>query len=273
MPTTKPFAIATEGPTIDGRNITRQQIEEMAKSYDPAVYTALVNLEHYISFFPDSGFSAYGKVISLSTRETEILGEKRLQLMAVADVSDAAAELQHKGKKAFASMEVMPNFVGHGVSYLTGLALTDTPASLGTETMRFSAFPGAKDNRYAFAGETSIEIEHADTDNKPETSLGDRLFARVKELLGVTGKTTDARFSDHAQAVTSIAESQREVLSASARIEASITAHETRIKELETALAAKAEEFKSFKASLEKQPDAPARPPATGASSAAKTDC
>jgi hypothetical protein len=93
MPQTKPFAVYTEGPTVDGRLITRQQIRDMAESYDPKAYTAIINLEHYLSFLPDSPFSAYGKVISLGTRETEILGEKHLQLTAVADVSAAAAEL------------------------------------------------------------------------------------------------------------------------------------------------------------------------------------
>ena len=44
MPITKPFAIATEGPTVDGRVISRQQIEDMARHYDPAAYTAVVNL-------------------------------------------------------------------------------------------------------------------------------------------------------------------------------------------------------------------------------------
>lgn len=38
--------IATEGPTVDGRKITRDWIEQMAASYDPKEYTALIWPEH-----------------------------------------------------------------------------------------------------------------------------------------------------------------------------------------------------------------------------------
>ncbi|MGK3472581.1 GPO family capsid scaffolding protein, partial [Klebsiella pneumoniae] len=38
--------IGVEGATTDGRNIERAWLEQMAASYDPQVYTALINLEH-----------------------------------------------------------------------------------------------------------------------------------------------------------------------------------------------------------------------------------
>ncbi len=86
MPLSKPFVIATEGATIDGRNISRDALLQMAKNYDPKVYTAVANLEHFLSYAPDSLFSAYGKVVSLSTQETDILGDKKLQLLAVVEL-------------------------------------------------------------------------------------------------------------------------------------------------------------------------------------------
>ncbi|MDR2924711.1 MAG: GPO family capsid scaffolding protein [Azoarcus sp.] len=275
MPLTKPFAVATEGPTVDGRIITRQQIEDMAKNYDPAVYTALVNLEHFLSFMPDSSFSAYGKVVSLGTRETDIFGEKRLQLTAVADVSEAAADLQYKGKKGFASIEIMPNFTGRGISYLTGLALTDAPASLGTEPMRFSAFSDPKEgNRYGFAGETEYEIEPPESGHeKLSDTLGDRLFGRVRDLLGLNGKAADARFADHAKAVTAIAESQCDLLDSFGRIEKELQGLAAGLRLNEKAVAARGEELDALRASLDAQPAASARPPATGGSAASLTDC
>ena len=42
----KRFRIGVEGATTDGREIQREWLEQMAASYNPAVYTALINLEH-----------------------------------------------------------------------------------------------------------------------------------------------------------------------------------------------------------------------------------
>ncbi|MFR0426333.1 glycoside hydrolase family protein, partial [Escherichia coli] len=40
----------------DGREIQREWLEQMAASYNPTVYTALINLEHIKSYLPDSTF-------------------------------------------------------------------------------------------------------------------------------------------------------------------------------------------------------------------------
>ncbi len=58
----KRFRIGVEGATTDGREIQREWLEQMAASYNPAVYTALINLEHIKSYLPDSTFNRYGKV-------------------------------------------------------------------------------------------------------------------------------------------------------------------------------------------------------------------
>lgn len=272
MPITKPFAIATEGPTVDGRVITRQQIEEMAKSYSPAVYTAVVNLEHYLSFYPDSAFASYGKVLELGTRETDILGEKRLQLTAVLDVSEAAAEMQYKGKKAFSSMEIMPNFIGKGITYLTGLALTDKPASLGTEPMRFSAFSDTKQKtRFDFAEETGFEIAAAPTDDGNGSAGG--IVGKVKELLGISNKNTSVQLRAHAEAMSVIAASQGENAERFERAMSEITVLTSSLKDVQGILADNAKDLAAFKAALEHVPTSPGRPPATGGAGTAQTDC
>ncbi|EHL6040227.1 GPO family capsid scaffolding protein [Escherichia coli] len=46
----KRFRIGVEGATTDGREIQREWLEQMAASYNPAVYTALINLEHIKSY-------------------------------------------------------------------------------------------------------------------------------------------------------------------------------------------------------------------------------
>lgn len=57
----KRFRIGVEGATTDGREIQREWLEQMAASYNPAVYTALINLEHIKSYLPDSTFNGSGK--------------------------------------------------------------------------------------------------------------------------------------------------------------------------------------------------------------------
>lgn len=206
MPQSKPFAIATEGPTIDGRNISREWITQMAGSYDPKVYTAVANLEHYLSSLPDSIFGAYGKVVSLSARETDIMGEKKMQLMAVVDANDKLVALQKSGQKCFASMEVLNNFIGKGIAYLSGLAFTDKPASIGTEAMKFS-MAAAEGERYAFNNEIELEFE-----KEAGPSAGESLFTKVKALLGLGKKETDERFTDQASAIEAVAQSQKELI-------------------------------------------------------------
>lgn len=271
MPISKPFAIATEGPTIDGRNISRDWIFQMAKSYDPKVYTAVLNLEHYLSSLPDSVFSAYGKVISLSTQEAEIMGEKKLQLTAVVDVDQAVADLQKKGKKAFSSMEVRDNFINKGIAYLTGLAFTDTPASVGTETMKFSAFAGgSKENVFAFASEIGIEFEG----EAATVSPGDTLFSKIKALLGMEKKDSDTRFADVGQAVEVVALSQKETLTAFATLQREVANLSAAVKLSAETLEARNQEFADLKASLDKEPaGGKPRQTATGGNTEQKTDC
>lgn len=266
MPISKPFVIATAGPTIDGRNITPEWITQMAANYDPKVYTAVANLEHYLSSLPDSVFGAYGKVVSLSTKETEILGEKKLQLLAVVDANDQLVGLQKAGKKAFCSMEVLNNFVGKGIAYLSGLAFTDTPASIGTESMKFS-LSGAPGERFAFAGEVEIEFEAA---QQP----GDTLFAKIRDLLHIGKKDADERFSDIGLAVEAIAQSQAQILGGFLRLEKDMAEMGVTVDLNADALTARKEEFAALLAKLDKADDGFAkRPSATGGDGKVTTDC
>ena len=266
MPISKPFVIATEGPTIDGRNISRQWLTDMAKNYSQKVYTAVANLEHYLSSLPDGIFKAYGKVVSLSTQETEILGEKKLQLLAVVDASQEIVDLQKKGQKAFSSMEV--GQIGSGTFYLTGLAFTDQPAAIGTESMKFS-MAGMNAERYAFGDEVEIDFE----DEEKQTP-GDTLFAKIKELLGVGKKDADTRFADQGNAIEAIAESQKTLLDGFARIEKEMAEIGVSVKLNADAILARKDEFTALKDLVEKTPDGTQqRPPATGGDGRITTDC
>lgn len=271
MPLSKPFVIATEGPTIDGRNISRDWINQMAANYSPNVYTAVANLEHLLSYAPDSLFSAYGKVVSLSVQEAQIMGEKKLQLMAVVDVSESVVAMQKAGKKLFASIEVVSNFIGKGIAYLTGLAFTDTPASIGTESMKFSA---NKDDVYSFNTELAIEFEEA----AKQPSAGETLFSKVKALLSFEKKDNEARFTDVGQAVEAIAQSQKKLLDLYAGLPdlTKIPGDELRqqIADMDAAQKKTAADFAAFKTAVEATPNGTGkRPSATGGTGSPTTDC
>lgn len=142
---TKFFRVATEGATTDGRTITKEMIQEMAATYDPNKYGARINLEHIRGIVPDGPFKAYGDVIAL---KTETNAEGKLQLLAQLDPTDALVAMTTKNRqKVYSSIEVDPDFAGSGQAYLVGMAVTDNPASLGTEMLKFSA--GATENPLA----------------------------------------------------------------------------------------------------------------------------
>lgn len=251
----KPFVIATEGPTIDGRNISREWLTQMAASYDPKVYTAVANIEHLLSLAPDGMFSAQGRVLSLSTQESTILGEKKLQLLATVEVDEAVASMQAVGKKAFSSMEVAANFIGKGIAYLTGLAFTDTPASLGTESMKFSA---NQQSVYSFGDELTVEFEDA-----KETS-GQSLFAKVMSYLTGKDKQADERYADTGKAVEAIAQSQGELLDKYAALQADIEKATGQIEAAQAAADKAASDLAAFKAELDGTPAEQRRAPAAG---------
>ncbi|VVD78663.1 GPO family capsid scaffolding protein [Pandoraea fibrosis] len=131
------FRVATEGATTDGRTITKQMIKEMAATYDANKYGARINLEHIRGILPDSPFKAYGDVIAL---KTDTNADGKLQLLAQLDPTDDLVTMTTKDRqKVFSSIEVDPDFADSGQAYLVGLAVTDNPASLGTEMLAFSA--------------------------------------------------------------------------------------------------------------------------------------
>lgn len=203
--------IAVEGATTDGRKIERTWIEQMAAQYSPNTYGARINCEHIKWAWPGGEFGAYGDVVALKAEEVEINGDKKLALLAQLEPNDALLALNKAGQKIYTSIEVQPEFADTGKAYLVGLAITDTPASLGTEALSFSAQHGtlasrkkAKDNLFTAAEEVVIEFEEV---TEPENkALG--LFNRVMEALGKSKDKSvkdDAQFSELSEAVEALA--------------------------------------------------------------------
>jgi hypothetical protein len=142
MPLTRFFRIAVEGATVDGRTIDLNWINEMAAGYAPATYTARINCEHIAGFSPEPPFNAYGSVVALRAVDFDMQLDgktvKKRALEAQFDVNDQLLAINKKGQKLFTSCEISPNFAGTGKAGLVGLAITDNPASLGTEMLEFA---------------------------------------------------------------------------------------------------------------------------------------
>ena len=130
------FRVATEGATTDGRKIERKWIEQMAKNFNRATYAARVWLEHYRGTVPGGPFDALGDVIAVEARTVE---DGKLALFAQIEPLPTLVEMNKKKQKLYTSIEVHPEFADSGEAYLSGLAVTDSPASLGTEMLAFAA--------------------------------------------------------------------------------------------------------------------------------------
>lgn len=103
--------VATEGATTDGRKISRDWIEQMAKHYNPKnQYSARINLEHIKFHFYEKSephSKCYGNVLALKTAERE---DGKLQLLAKLQPTDELVELIKSGQKVYTSIEVAPSF-------------------------------------------------------------------------------------------------------------------------------------------------------------------
>lgn len=197
----KEFRSAVEGETVDGRRIERHHIQEMADSYNPSVYGARVNLEHYVSSFPNSVFRCYGDVQSARAEEiTEGALAGKLALNVVVKAEDDLVDLLSTNQKIYPSVEYFSKFAATGKAYLVGLGFTDTPASLGTEIMRFNRLP--QEHLFSIGDEVTIEFEE-EASNKPS------VFTRVKEMFSASNHKHDERFSEIEKAIELIAEQQQ----------------------------------------------------------------
>ena len=207
------FRIAVAGDTTDGREIQAEWIIQMADNYDPNTYGARINMEHFRSVFPDGVFGAYGDVLALKTEKVDINGEEKDALFAQIEPTQSLIELNKKKQKVYTSIEVDDNFANKGSAYLVGLAVTDSPASLGTEMLQFAA--GAKvnpfsdkkqkpENLFTAAQEVSLEFEEV----KEQQSYSAGLIQKIKEKFSKKEKVEKKpaeSFSEQEEAILEIA--------------------------------------------------------------------
>lgn len=239
------FRIGVEGDTCDGREIDNNDIQQMADTFDPRVYGCRINLEHIKGTLPDSPFRRFGDVVELKAERIEddsILNGKLALFAKMAPLAELVAMVK-SGQKVYTSMEIRQNFSNTGKSYLVGLAVTDDPASLGTEYMEFCA--RAKANPLAsrkgqpedlFSAAMLAELEFEDI---PDTLLNN-LTDKVKGIFSRKQASDDARFSDVHEAVTAVSE----------QVQTTIESTERRFSTLEQNLQTLSEQVSSEKQAL-----------------------
>lgn len=125
--TTDFLCVATSGKTADGREIFAHHLEEIAESYNPETYTALIWWEHI-------RYRQLGRVLEV---KTEKAGDK-VKLFARLEPTEQLLRFNKDGIGLFSSIEIKTNFADSGKAYLVGLAITDQPASLGTSLLKFA---------------------------------------------------------------------------------------------------------------------------------------
>lgn len=257
--------IAVEGATTDGRNIERSWIEDMAAQYSTNTYGARINCEHIRGLGPDSVFGSFGDVLALKAEEVKIDGKQKLALFAQLQPNAALLALNKAGQKIYTSIEVQPKFADTGKAYLIGLAVTDTPASLGTEALQFSAQHGIlanrkqdKDNLFTAAEEVTFEFE--EVDDTPS------MFASLKTRLGELLKLSKEKEGKDATNFAELGEMIEDLAEHSAAQAEAFTKAEAAHAQLQTAHTKLAGEFAELVKRLGDIEDnsQQRRPPATG---------
>ncbi len=177
-----------------------------------------------------------------------------------------------KEKKIYSSIELHPQFALNGKAYVVGLAMTDTPASLGTERLKFAAqqraqvmaFNNQQIEAPLFSDALEAEVIELAAHRSEE---GVNWFNRVMGILGKGQKTDDQRFSQLHQVVEAVAQSQADQIDRFSALEQDRQQDKATIQQLTS-------ELNELRGQLQLQPaeNYSARPAATGNSSVQLAD-
>lgn len=165
----EPICILTAGPTIDGRDITQKIIDDIADTYDPHKYAARINDDH--SSLSWKG----GTVLSVEKRGAELWAEIKPNSHLLRNIEN--------GQLLHTSCEFYEDFASTGRAYLTGLAFTDEPASLGTTQVHLSA--KAEEKVLVSSGQTLNVQKYSNSNGSDDESL-------LRKFLNMLKSTPDA---------------------------------------------------------------------------------
>lgn len=170
------LCIATSGQAVDGRTIEPQWLIDAAETYSRDTYTALIWPHHPQYEYAEREFTCnLGEVDALKTETVDGVVKLYAQLIPNRFLIYANED----GQKLFTSAEFMGDFAGSGREYLMGLAVTDIPASLGTEKLKFKLAGEEKDAERGSLETFSLGKLKT---QKKESSFWGKLFSTRKEF-------------------------------------------------------------------------------------------
>ena len=124
------FCVATSGATIDDREILPEWLTGSAKAYNADFYAARIWFEH-IRYF-----GAMGDVFAVKAEKGD---DGLIRLYNRIIPSAQLVSIKKNGQALYSSIEVARELKATGKPYQVGLAVTDSPASFGTDRLEFSA--------------------------------------------------------------------------------------------------------------------------------------
>ena len=177
------ICIATSGQAVDGRNIEPQWLIDAAETYTRKTYTAMIWPHHPQYDIGERAFTCnLGEVDALKVETEGDVTKLYAQLIPNQFLIDANA----LGQKLFTSAEFVSDFGGSGREYLFGLAVTDIPASLGTEKIKFVLAGEERDTERG-----SLETFSLGNLQKNKPGFFERLFSADKSFTPTPEPNTD----------------------------------------------------------------------------------
>ena len=177
------FCIGKSGATADGRTIESADLIAAAEAYDPQTYGARINLEHYRPYSPKNDYSGLGDVLELKAETSDGI----TRLYARIDPTEKMLGYIKEREKVYTSMEIMKPFADTGKAYLVGLAMTDSPASLGTTMLKFRQL-NPEDTNYTAAYTEMESLPMTQPANQPQhekkgffAALHDKMFNKKSD--------------------------------------------------------------------------------------------
>lgn len=181
------ICISTSGQAVDGRPIEAQWLIDAAETYSRKTYTALIWPHHTQNDIREREFTPnMGEVDALKVETEGDVTKLYAQLIP----NQFLIEANNMGQKLFTSAEFVGDFCGSGRDYLFGLAVTDIPASLGTEKIKFKLAGEEKDAERGNLETFSLgRLQTSKPDKKD--SLWQRLFSASKDFTPTPEPNTD----------------------------------------------------------------------------------
>ncbi|HGY2692944.1 TPA: GPO family capsid scaffolding protein [Pseudomonas aeruginosa] len=189
--------VAVSGDTVDGRVITEQELRDCAETYDRSFYTATIWAEH------DRWMGAHGTVYEVrlvEAKDDPELEPGQVSLEARLRPNDDLLALNDQGKGLFSSIEIWPNFRNSGRCYLSGMAVTDEPASTRTQELYFSRRrPNGAGVRFFTSSHPLSNLREDDGATAPEVHGLIASLTRVFKLFSVPNTPTENPSSDEVE--------------------------------------------------------------------------